>query len=176
MTSCLTQQQVYGSPDGLYWVSTGTPILVYCDMALKATICSTTQGSYSGVTRDASKLAYTMTTQLSSTGTCTIWNLRRTSDGYPLDLLSVAYGNTLNVCQALGFRNFISVTPCSFGAGTGYTKCGYALASYYRYGNGCSGCTMNDGFFAYYVLQGPMSSATVATDATGTKNLLCGTL
>jgi hypothetical protein len=176
VTSCLTQSQTYGSTDGEYWIAPdgGAPTLAYCDMTIKAALCTQTEGTNTGVTRDSSHLSYSMVSVLDdSSGVCNVWAVYNIADGYPLDALSDA-GTSLTTCQALGFLGDQTIGACLFGSDPGYTACGFTLSGgYFRYGNQCVGCTTNDGTYPDYVLQGPMFSAAVMSSVDGTTMTSC---
>jgi hypothetical protein len=172
--SCAAQKTAdSGSGDGIYWINPGAgAIQTYCDMAQKVALCATVQGTHTGATRDASHLGYSMSSVLDpAAGTCEFWALECTADGYPLDGLGVVAGNTMTTCQALGFMGDDSLlSGCPFGSA--YSNCGFT-AGVYRYGNSCSGCTTNDGQFSRYVLQGPMTYASVITSHDGATRSRC---
>jgi hypothetical protein len=160
--------------DGEYWLTSASGVIrVYCDMQMQKVLCSTVESTQTGRTRDASALAYTMTSVLMEDGTCKIWNLRGTSDGKPLDRLHKHQGNTLDTCQALGFLADHQINSCPYGAS--YTNCGYP-GTLYRYGNWCSGCTSYDGQYNRYVLQGAMNTASIISNTSGTIASFCKTI
>jgi hypothetical protein len=167
--------------DGEYWLidSGGWPIVAYCDMrlcdrGLAGELCSVMEGDHEGRTRDGSQLAYLMRSLLTDQGTCEIWALRGKSDNHPLDGLGAFAGQTLKTCQALGFVDDDRLGACLYGSNPGNGNCGFP-GSLYRYGNHCTGCTLNDGFYPSYVLQGPMYTANVITAMDGTSRTRCKT-
>jgi len=60
--SCNAHKNAYPSaPDGVRWISpSGTPMRAYCDMAERVELCTEIEGDHRGVTRDGSRLAYSL--------------------------------------------------------------------------------------------------------------------
>jgi len=101
---------------------------------------------------------------------------RRSSGGYPLDRLYLNDGQRSSTCQALGFGENVHLGSCSFGrrSSEGYSDCGFTNSHYFRYGNKCEGCKLNDGdIYPAYIRQGPMNKARVITSASGSVKTRC---
>lgn len=170
LTSCAAQKARYGSTDGEFWLlRDGLPVLSYCDMAAEVTLCTETVSDVTGRSRDGAALTVLMKTQLNhAAGTCDLWAVRA-NDGYPLDNF------TTDSCTNLGFKGVTSIAGCQFGSAYSPADCGFGLAAnkLYRYGVACSGCTLNNGTFPVYTLQGVMNTAGVLTNFSGTKRMVC---
>ncbi|NTX06671.1 fibrinogen-like YCDxxxxGGGW domain-containing protein [Myxococcus sp. CA040A] len=165
------------APDGEYVINpTGArPISAYCDMRLGVELCTEDVGVRRGRTREGSNLDYVMMSLLARTsGLCSVWALRGASDNRPIDALVAAGNPSMGTCQALGFVSDGTITLCDFGSERG--TCGYNVSSgYYRYGNGCMGCSLNDGYYTSYKLQGPMRISTVISSMDGSTRSVCRT-
>ena len=175
--SCSAQAGSYpAAKDGEYWIApaTGSPYRAYCDMQLKVELCAEKQGAHQGKTREGSALAYTMTSVLlHGKGVCQLWAIRATKDNYPIDSLNAVAGQKMKTCAALGFIADDKLGSCLFGNSYS-SNCGFPVkASYYRYGNLCSGCSKNNGQYKSYVLQGYMSSASVLSTMGGKTRTSC---
>lgn len=178
LTSCASLKVAFpGLPDGEYLINpTGNmPIYAYCDMALGAELCTEVQGVHQGRTRDGSNINYIMTSVLDrAAGLCSMWAIRAVNDGRPFDSLNPTANPSMGTCQAFGFVGDGSFNRCLFGSYNG--TCGYNMSSgYYRYGNACSGCTLNDGLYTTYRLQGAMMNAAVLSSMDGSYRSSCRT-
>jgi len=178
VASCAAQKTASpGARDGLYWLAESSGVhLAYCDMALGRELCTDTQATHTGKTREGSNLAFSMVSQLSADGSiCELWALRA-SDGYPLGRFAKdVAGITLNQCQALGFVDDSALGQCSYGTDPGYTNCGYAVTPLYAYGHKCTGCMLNPGTFTHYVKMGPFTSGATLTTVDGVTRARCKT-
>ena len=159
-----------GSADGVYWIlDEGNPERAYCDMAAGVALCSEGGDTWEGVTRDASALPFTLEgLLLPDSATCEIWAVRHSVDGTAFGPLE---DQVLDTCQALGFVGDVTLGTCLFGSLE--DSCGFTDDLFYRYGNQCSGCTVNDGAFDSYVRQGEMESARVLSTFSGTVRTVC---
>ncbi len=160
--------------DGEYFIGS-SGLLTYCDMQLRAPLCvEGAYASHTGSMRDGSALTYVMMSRLLSTGVCELYALRHSANGYPLDNTN---GDT---CTQMGFRSLVGSDGCQFGYGNPGQDCGYpaaqpATTNAYRYGVACSGCTLNNGTYVSYVLQGLMATAGVMTTFDGSATMRCRT-
>lgn len=171
--SCAATKASYAASDGEFWIvpTSGAPYIAYCDMQLGKELCVATTRAAAGTTREGSKLAWTATTRLDrAAGVCEVWSLKGPM-GYPLGALQMVAGQTMTTCVALGFKANDAIAKCPYGSKQ--TDCGFGVTPMHRYGNSCSGCTMNDGDFRNYTLQGPMANSGVLTNVTGTIKLTC---
>jgi hypothetical protein len=176
LATCAAQKNKYpASKDGVYWVGTGAGThRAYCDMAEVVELCSDSASERVGRTRDSSKLEYKMTSVLLADGSCKMWNMRSAADGYPLSQLKKVAGvPAAQTCIKLGFVADGVLGDCSYGSSL--TNCGYAVMPLNRYGNNCSGCVLNDGDFDHWVVQGPVISGDVLSDAAGKVFTTCKT-
>lgn len=153
----------------------GQSTLSYCDMSLKQVLCSEIEKDRTGRTKDTSALNYSMRSILRpSTGICEMWAIRNTADSFPIDALR---GGSVGIstCAALGFIKDSTLRSCAFGAGNPGLFCGYPISTFFRYGDACSGCSLNNGVFNRYVLQGSMSTAGILSDFSGSIRSECAT-
>lgn len=159
--------------DGEYWIkpAMGTAYRAYCDMARSTEICNEAGTAVSGRTREGSGRTWTGKGKLlHDEGVCELWALAGPS-GYPFDKLNMVAGQTLSTCQAFGFVDDGTLGSCPYGSNR--TNCGFTVSTMYRYGNVCTGCTIGGGSLKNYTLQGPMSSAAVITNTSGTIKTTC---
>jgi len=166
--------------DDMYWVKTTSgKTRVYCDMQFNGgtELCREgVVGDYQGKTRDASRISYKMRSTLRPVeGYCEMWAIRQAFGEAPMDRLYATTGLSLDTCQALGFKGISQLGSCAYGASSGYTNCGFTADLYYRWGNKCAGCTLNDGTYSSYVRQGYMSSSHVLSDMSGNVRTRCKT-
>ena len=165
------------APDGEYLINpTGTrPIYAYCDMRVGGELCTEDAGIHRGRTREGSNLEYVMTSVLNrASGLCSIWALRTVGDNRPMTSLNPAGNPSMGTCQALGFVGDGTFSYCEFGSYQG--TCGYDVSNgYYRYGNSCTGCTLNEGLYTSYRPQGPMMVASVLSSMDGSYRSSCRT-
>jgi hypothetical protein len=169
------KQAVPGASDGVYWIAPGGKRQrAYCDMQIGMALCTDEVAAHGGKARDGSGLALAFTSVLSrDAASCDLWALRA-SDGYPMIELFHNGMTTMNTCQALGFLDDVQLGQCAYGTGFNST-CGFTVSSTLGYGNHCSGCMMNDHDYPHWVLQGPMITSNVLTDASGTTRTRCRT-
>ena len=163
--------------DGVYWINpSGVPLRAYCDMRERIELCTELEAEHRGVTRDPARLVFTMMSVLDAgEGTCRLWALRA-SDGYPIDtFVRSDPAQARDTCALLGFVSTASLTQCSYGsdAAQGYSKCGFPIGTYMRWGTSCSGCQQNDGEHDRYVLQGPMIRGQILGTFDGSRFLRC---
>jgi hypothetical protein len=175
LVSCAAHKNSYPtSKDGVYWIgTTGAWQRAYCDMALSAELCTEVAGEHKGRTRGKAAIGYTASSVLLlNEGVCKIWAIRGTDDGHPFDELiaveGVAAGQT---CISLGFMGDGTLGACEYG--TERSSCGFSAKPLYWYGNNCAGCTMNDGTFNRWTLQGPAIRAFVLSSMSGTEFTTC---
>lgn len=171
--TCAATRAAYSSADGEYWIKpvTGASYRAYCDMKLEKEICTEKGLAVSGKTRDGAALTWSAIAKLEhATGLCALWAIKGPM-GYPFDDLKMVAGQTLTTCQALGFKADGVIANCPYGASR--TDCGFAPPSLNRYGNSCTGCTLNDGDFRDYLLQGPISVGGVMSNVSGTIKTTC---
>jgi hypothetical protein len=174
VASCAATKTAYPTAkDGEYWIkpATGASYRAYCDMARVAEICNEAGTTVSGRTREGSLRTWTGKGKLlHEAGVCELWALAGPS-GYPFDKLNLVLGQTLTTCQAFGFVADGTLGSCAYGSSR--TNCGFAVATLYRFGNVCSGCTLGAGSFRNYTQQGPMSAASVLSNTSGTIKTTC---
>lgn len=161
------------APNGIYLIGTSTSAArTYCDLAAQVALCSEVQGNVTGTTKDASALPWAATAVLRpDTGVCELWNVRHGTSGHPFDRIHPKTGSPNSTCEAFGFLGDELLGSCSFGSS--YSNCGFPV-TLYRYGDACNGCSSNNGTsYNRYVFQGPMSSASVLTNASGSVRMYC---
>lgn len=176
LATCAAQKNKYpASKDGVYWVGAGAGThRAYCDMAEVVELCSDAASERLGRTRDSSKLEYKMTAVLLEDGLCKMWNIRGAADNYPLWQLDAVAGVPAGqTCAKLGFVADGVLGSCPYGESR--SNCGYEVTPLNRYGNTCSGCTLNDGDFDHWVVQGPIKTGGVLSDAAGKIFTTCKT-
>lgn len=170
--------------DGIYLIaSDGTARRTYCDMTAQVALCSEGISDHDGVTRDSSRLAFTLTSVLEGSG-CRVWNVRARQDGRPLDaLVTAADGDVALPCTPLGFTSdptlYVIESGCRYGQNAGSGTCGFNVTRPLRkWANLCS-CELpgdiNPGYFDHYVQQGTIYVSYIPWDASGTVSVLCGT-
>lgn len=176
LVSCAAQKNSYpASEDGVYWIAAPEATQrVYCDMQLSAELCGEVEAEHQGRTRDKATIGYTMTSVLLlSEGVCKIWAIRGTDLGHPFDRLQARGGVPAGqTCIALGFAGDGELGVCNYDqAGT---TCGWSTPLQ-RYGNYCTGCTVNKGEFDRWTLQGPVSRGPLLSSKSGTTFTTCAT-
>ncbi|HMI91076.1 MAG TPA: fibrinogen-like YCDxxxxGGGW domain-containing protein [Polyangiales bacterium] len=175
--SCNAHKNSYPSaPDGVFWISpTGTPMRAYCDMSERVELCTEIESDHRGVTRDPTKLAYSLRSVLIvSEGLCSIWAVRDTAEQLPLTQLHKSDTQPLDTCQALGFAADGTLGVCAYGSYAGFSKCGFPIADAFMvYGNLCGGCVEHDGTYDAYVRQGPVLQGDVISSFDGTTKTTC---
>lgn len=175
VASCAATKTAYaGAADGEYWIkpATGAAYRAYCDMALGREICTEAGGTVTGKTREGSGINWSGHAKLDhKTGLCTLYALKGPT--YPFEDLNAVAGQTMKTCAAFGFKADGTLGNCLFGSGAGRGKCGFTITTYNRYGNQCTGCTLNAGNFHDYTLQGPISNGTLITNFSGTIVTTC---
>ncbi len=162
------------APDGEYWIKPdmGAPYRAYCDMAQAKEICTEAGGPVSSRTREGSNLAWSAVAKLDhKMGLCALHALKGAT--YPFADLKAVAGQTMKTCAAFGFKGDGTLGSCPYGTATGRTKCGFTVSALNRYGNACTGCTLNAGNFRNYLVQGPITAGAVLTDFTGTVKTTC---
>jgi hypothetical protein len=165
-----------GARDGVYWINPGgVPLHAYCDMRERVELCTELEGEHRGVLRDPSQLPFRLISVLDArAGTCKLWGLRSSVMGYPIGLF--AQGDpptTEDTCAILGFVSTADLGTCRFGSDPGHSDCGYPDSNFLRWGTICTGCAQNGGTFDHYVLQGPVHSGTIVSNAFGDIATVC---
>jgi hypothetical protein len=177
LVSCAAHKNSYpASKDGVYWIAvSGDTQRVYCDMLLSTELCGEVAAEHQGRTRDKAAIGYTMTSVLLlSEGVCKIWAIRGTDTGHPFDRLQAQGGVPAGqTCISLGFAADGKLGSCPYGSQR--TNCGFPAMPLHRYGNYCTGCTLNDGAFDRWTLQGPVSSGEMLSTMSGTTFTTCAT-
>ena len=168
-----TKTAIPTAKDGEYWIkpAAGAAYRAYCDMVRISEICNEAGSAVTGRTREGSLRVWTGKGKLNhEKGICELWALAGPSN-YPFDRLNLVLGQTMSTCQAFGFVADDTLGSCPYGSTR--TNCGFTVATLYRYGNVCSGCSTGTGSFRNYTLQGPMSAASVLSNTTGTIKTVC---
>lgn len=175
LVSCAAQKNSYpASQDGVYWIgAAGATQRTYCDMRLSAELCSEIQGEHRGRTRDKAAIDYTMTSVLLlSEGVCKMWAIRGTDKGHPFNRLVARGGLPADqTCTALGFAGDGELGNCAYGSD--HTSCGFTATPLNRYGNYCTGCTLNNGEYGEWTLQGPIHRGDLLSTMSGTTFTTC---
>lgn len=162
------------APDGEYWIkpATGAAYRAYCDMALARELCTEAGGPVTGKTREGSGTNWSAVAKLDhKAGLCALHALKGPT--YPFADLKAVSGQTMKTCAAFGFKADGTLGSCPYGTGAGRTKCGFTVTAVNRYGNSCTGCTLNAGTFRNYVVQGPIVAGSVLSDVAGTIKTTC---
>jgi hypothetical protein len=138
-------------------------------MREKVELCTEIEGEHRGTTRDPAHLVFRLRSVLDAgEGICRIWALRAVTDGFPIEFFfRIDRPQQLDTCWALGFIATDTLGHCDFGMDPAYSKCGFPVTTYMRWGTYCQGCQQNNGEFDHYVLQGPMTRARVITSFDG---------
>ena len=170
--------------DGVYVLLLGgVPQRAYCDMTAQVVLCAELAGTHEGLTRDASRLEFSLDSVLEG-DVCRVWNVRARVDGRPLDALEGPDDSTpASPCLPLGFRSdppgYVRSSGCPFGADTGWSACGFVEESpLFKWSNRCD-CVlegdMNPGYYERYVLQGAIYQSWIPWNASGSISVSCGT-
>jgi hypothetical protein len=173
------------SASGIYRIEADTgPYRAYCDAGPGLELCADMPGGHSGITKDPSALAFTLTSVLENRA-CRVWNVKAQIDQRPLDALEV-FDDDLNFlsvdpCLALGLPaavDFRRAAGCPYGMDPGYGACGYDPVQdgtgLMKWSNGCLQCRVNGGNSHGYVAQGEIYIGHIPWDTTGQYSTVCG--